>query len=167
MEYSSEDIFEELATVRDPERLHQTLAELNVVHPDRCSIRYLPPTEPAGTGSLTVADSPHLTSSSAVGGPWVVSKKRVKPTALVSVVLRPTVPHCHLMHLICLSVIARLQDALPVTTVWKVHITLVPGSHNHLEEVERQAHDKERVAAALENPQIAKELKKLINPYGD
>jgi hypothetical protein len=71
------------------------------------------------------------------------------------------------MHLICLSVIARLQDALPVTTMWKVHITLVPGSHLHLEEVERQANDKERVAAALENPLIVKELAKLINPYGD
>lgn len=164
MEYTSEDIFEELATVRDPERLHQTLADLNVVHPDRCSVEYVSSSLPTASGSLIVEDSPTLTSSCS---PWQVSKRRAKPVALVHVVLRPTVPHCHLMHLICLSVMARLQDALPVTTVWKIRITLVPGSHLHLEEVERQAQDKERVAAALENPQIVKELQKLINPYGD
>lgn len=163
-EYSGEDIFEELASVRDPEKLHLTLADLNVVAADRCFVTYLSSSQPTATGATTLDDAVLRSTATSTGGLWAVARRR-KPTALVTVVIRPTVPHCHLINLICLSVAARLYETLPVTTVWKIRITLVPGSHHHIDEVERQAADKERTAAALENPHVARELKKLINPY--
>lgn len=87
--------------------------------------------------------------------------------ALVEVVLKPTVPHCHLMMLIALSVRARLEESLPVLTKWKVDISVVPGTHLQEDDINRQVNDKERVAAALENPPLRKEVDRLINPFRD
>ena len=88
--------------------------------------------------------------------------QRVRPRRYrVEVTLVPTVPHCHLMTLIALSVRAKLHFALPPTTHWAITLRVPPKSHTDAVAIEKQVNDKERVAAALENPTLLKEVKKL------
>jgi hypothetical protein len=141
MQYDAEDIFDELRSVLDPERPSVTLAQLDVVNVSRCFVTYVP------VAAAAASSSP------------------CRPTACVRVVLKPTVPHCHLMHLICLSVRVRLFETLPVSTNWKVDISIVEGSHLQRAELEKQVNDKERVAAAMENTALMAEVQKLVNPF--
>merc|ERR1712048_1104369 len=69
----------------------------------------------------------------------------------------PTVPTCSVATLIGLTVKAKLQRSLPIR--FKVDVQVTPGTHNQEEQVNKQLNDKERVAAALENPA----LRNLIN----
>jgi metal-sulfur cluster biosynthetic enzyme len=87
--------------------------------------------------------------------------------AVVTVTLRPTVPHCGFMLLIALTVFAKLQQDLPGNINWKVDIAVEPGSHQQGDEIVKQVNDKERVAAALENPQLRQEVERLINPFAN
>ena len=80
----------------------------------------------------------------------------------VAITLIPTVPHCHLMTLIALSVRAKLHFALSPMTHWDVTVRIPEGAHTDAAAIEKQANDKERVAAALENPTLLKEIRKLI-----
>ncbi|KAI9508693.1 hypothetical protein F5148DRAFT_1193320 [Russula earlei] len=68
----------------------------------------------------------------------------------------PTVPHCGMSTLIGLSIRVRLLRALP--TRFKVDIRVKPGSHQSEHAVNKQLNDKERVAAALENPALVEVL---------
>jgi metal-sulfur cluster biosynthetic enzyme len=155
MELDGDDIFEELMTIRDPEKPYLTLAELNVVARERCSVHY--------DSSFSPRDDPR-TPPKIVGHGGIVAPKR-KGRATVTVELLPTVPHCHLMSIICLAVVVRLRDALPVgDSHWRIVIKLCPDSHNDQKMIEKQANDKERVAAALESDAVQKEIRKLICP---
>jgi metal-sulfur cluster biosynthetic enzyme len=111
-------------------------------------------------GHLTLADldviSPETITVEATG----------KRHATVTVQVKPTVPHCHLMTIIALSIRARLHFTLPVTTFWKVQLIVPHASHLQAEEIERQVNDKERVAAAMENPTVMNEINRFINPFG-
>ncbi|KAF9049219.1 hypothetical protein BDZ89DRAFT_1006565 [Hymenopellis radicata] len=68
----------------------------------------------------------------------------------------PTVPHCGASTLIGLSIRVRLLRSLPHR--FKVDIIVKPGSHQSEEAVNKQLNDKERVAAALENPALVKTI---------
>ncbi|KAI0279822.1 hypothetical protein BGY98DRAFT_915368 [Russula aff. rugulosa BPL654] len=68
----------------------------------------------------------------------------------------PTVPHCGMSTLIGLTIRVRLLRALP--TRFKVDIRVKPGSHQSEHAVNKQLNDKERVAAALENPSLVEVL---------
>ena len=70
----------------------------------------------------------------------------------VSILFVPTVPHCSLAMLIALFIRVKLLRSLPKK--YKVDIKIFPNSHKNEEEVNKQVADKERVAAALENPDI-------------
>ncbi|KAF7323233.1 hypothetical protein HMN09_00104000 [Mycena chlorophos] len=70
----------------------------------------------------------------------------------IHVEFTPTVPHCGMSTLIGLSIRVRLLRALP--SRFKIDITLKPGSHQSELAVNKQLNDKERVAAALENPAL-------------
>ncbi|KZV70636.1 hypothetical protein PENSPDRAFT_651366 [Peniophora sp. CONT] len=74
----------------------------------------------------------------------------------VLVEFTPTVPHCGMSTLIGLSIRVRLLRALPDR--FKVDIKVKPGSHNSEHGVNKQLNDKERVAAALENPALVEAL---------
>ncbi|KAJ7611678.1 hypothetical protein FB45DRAFT_314206 [Roridomyces roridus] len=78
----------------------------------------------------------------------------------IMVEFTPTVPHCGLSTLIGLSIRVRLLRALP--SRFKVDITLKPGSHQSEIAVNRQLNDKERVAAALENPALVQTLEQTL-----
>lgn len=70
----------------------------------------------------------------------------------VKVNFTPTVAHCSMATLIGLSIRVRLMRALPQR--FKVDIQVSPGSHSSEAAVNKQLNDKERVAAALENPNL-------------
>ena len=64
----------------------------------------------------------------------------------------PTVSHCSMATLIGLCLRVQLLRALP--SRFKVDIYVSPGSHASEHAVNKQLNDKERVAAALENPML-------------
>lgn len=71
---------------------------------------------------------------------------------IVTIEFTPTTSRCSLAPLIGLAIKAKLKIALPVQI--KVDVKLSPGSHDLVEEYNRQLNDKERVAAALENSNV-------------
>ncbi|KAJ7118770.1 hypothetical protein C8R44DRAFT_789229 [Mycena epipterygia] len=79
----------------------------------------------------------------------------------VMVEFTPTVPHCGMSTLIGLSIRVRLLRALP--SRFKIDITLKPGSHQSELAVNKQLNDKERVAAALENPVLVQTLEQSLS----
>ncbi|TFY76480.1 hypothetical protein EWM64_g7534 [Hericium alpestre] len=74
----------------------------------------------------------------------------------VLVEFTPTVPHCGMSTLIGLAIRVRLLRSLPPR--FKIDIKLKPGSHQSESSVNKQLNDKERVAAALENPALVEAL---------
>jgi metal-sulfur cluster biosynthetic enzyme len=65
----------------------------------------------------------------------------------------PTIPHCSMATLIGLSIRARLGERfLPA---YHVDVRVKPGTHVSELSINKQLADKERVAAALENEQLA------------
>ncbi|KAJ8592626.1 FAM96B protein [Rhizopogon salebrosus TDB-379] len=76
----------------------------------------------------------------------------------------PTVPHCGMSTLIGLSIRVRLMRSLPQR--FKVDIRVKPGSHQSELAVNKQLNDKERVAAALENPVLLGTLEKCLDGPG-
>ncbi|KAF8191428.1 hypothetical protein K438DRAFT_1720815 [Mycena galopus ATCC 62051] len=91
----------------------------------------------------------------------VVSAPQITITGnCVNVEFTPTVPHCGMSTLIGLSIRVRLLRALP--SRFKIDITLKPGSHQSELAVNKQLNDKERVAAALENPALVQTLEQTL-----
>ncbi|KAF9265794.1 FAM96B protein [Marasmius fiardii PR-910] len=80
---------------------------------------------------------------------------------LVTIEFTPTVPHCGMSTLIGLSIRVRLLRSLP--SRFKVDIFVKPGSHQSEHAVNKQLNDKERVAAALENPALVKTLEDCLD----
>ncbi|KAL1536355.1 Protein AE7-like 1 [Salvia divinorum] len=64
----------------------------------------------------------------------------------------PTIQHCSMATVIGLCLREKLKDCFPPH--FKVDIKVAPGSHANEESVNKQLNDKERVAAALENPNL-------------
>jgi len=75
----------------------------------------------------------------------------------------PTVPHCSLATLIGLCIRTKLQQELPEPGNFKIDIFIKEGSHSTSEEITKQINDKERVAAALENPNLWSTVKECID----
>jgi metal-sulfur cluster biosynthetic enzyme len=82
----------------------------------------------------------------------------------ISVEFTPTVPHCGMSTLIGLSIRVRLLRSLPHR--FKVDINVKPGSHQSEIAVNKQLNDKERVAAALENPVLLETLEQCLVDAG-
>ncbi|XP_071424365.1 cytosolic iron-sulfur assembly component 2A [Pithys albifrons albifrons] len=71
---------------------------------------------------------------------------------LVTIRFTPTVPHCSLATLIGLCLRIKLQRCLPFRH--KLEIYISEGTHSTEEDINKQINDKERVAAAMENPAL-------------
>ena len=84
------------------------------------------------------------------------------PASYVKVEFTPTIPHCSMATLIGLCIRVKLLRSLPER--FKVDIKVAPGSHASEEAVNRQLNDKERVAAALENPSLLDVVNKCLAP---
>uniref|UniRef100_A0A2P2HXL1 MIP18 family protein CG7949-like n=1 Tax=Hirondellea gigas TaxID=1518452 RepID=A0A2P2HXL1_9CRUS len=78
----------------------------------------------------------------------------------VRVQFTPTIPHCSMAALIGLSIRFKLLRSLP--SRFKVRVLITPGSHASEEAVNKQLADKERVAAALENPHLLAVINKCL-----
>lgn len=73
----------------------------------------------------------------------------------------PTVPHCHLATLIGLCIRTKLERYLVPGTV-KLDILVKAGTHSTEEDINKQINDKERVAAAMENPNLRQTVEECI-----
>ncbi|KAG5454862.1 Cytosolic iron-sulfur assembly component 2B [Clonorchis sinensis] len=101
-----------------------------------------------------VRDPEHPYSLEALG---VVSETAVSvkdSENLVSIQFTPTIPACSLATLIGLAIKVKLTRSLPRR--FKIKVSIAPGTHISEEEINKQLADKERVAAALENPTLRK-----------
>lgn len=81
---------------------------------------------------------------------------------LLDIQFVPTVPHCSLATLIGLCIRAKLDRELPQGQ-FKLHLSIKEGTHSTADEITKQINDKERVAAALENPNLKQTVEDCIN----
>jgi len=81
---------------------------------------------------------------------------------VIKIAFVPTVPHCSLATLIGLCIRTKLQQELPEGK-FKIDIHIKEGSHSTADEITKQINDKERVAAALENPSLKSTVDECIN----
>ncbi|XP_023304033.2 MIP18 family protein galla-1 [Lucilia cuprina] len=72
--------------------------------------------------------------------------------SVVRIEFNPTVPHCSLATLIGLCIRIKVERSLPHNI--KIDIYIKKGTHNTEEEINKQINDKERIAAAMENPNL-------------
>lgn len=79
----------------------------------------------------------------------------------MAVEFTPTVEHCSMATLIGLCIRVKLLRSLPQR--FKIEIVLKPGSHASEDAVNKQLNDKERVAAALENPALISMVDRCIS----
>ncbi|CAG7904072.1 unnamed protein product [Brassica rapa] len=84
------------------------------------------------------------------------SKSRVRVT------FTPTVEHCSMATIIGLCVRVKLMRSLP--SRYKIDIRVAPGTHATEAAVNKQLNDKERVAAALENPNLVEMVDECLSP---
>jgi len=73
----------------------------------------------------------------------------------------PTVQHCSLAPLIGLCIRTKLERNLVPGSV-KLDIFVKSGTHSTVEDINKQINDKERVAAALENPNLRQTVETCI-----
>jgi len=83
---------------------------------------------------------------------------------LIKITFVPTVPRYSLATLIGLCIRTKLNQELPEGK-FKIDIFIKEGSHSTADEITKQINDKERVAAALENPNLKSTVDECIN-YG-
>nr|CAH8862896.1 unnamed protein product [Trichobilharzia regenti] len=72
----------------------------------------------------------------------------------VCVEYSPTIPGCSMATLIGLAIKVKLIRSLPRR--FKIEVKVKPGTHDTEDDINKQLADKERVAAALENPALVK-----------
>ncbi|KAI4327593.1 hypothetical protein L6164_020033 [Bauhinia variegata] len=70
----------------------------------------------------------------------------------ILITFTPTIQHCSMATVIGLCLRVKLKHCFPPH--YKVDIKVSPGSHADEESVNKQLNDKERVAAAMENPNL-------------
>lgn len=80
--------------------------------------------------------------------------------SVVLVKFTPTINHCSLATLIGLSIQVKLLRCLP--SRFKIDVRIAEGTHATEESVNKQLADKERVAAALENPNLLEAVNQCI-----
>ena len=78
----------------------------------------------------------------------------------VAVEFTPTIPHCSMAAIIGLAIIVKLLYTLPAR--FKINVKITPGTHSSEQAINKQLADKERVAAALENPNLSSLLNNCI-----
>jgi len=81
---------------------------------------------------------------------------------LITVTFTPTVEHCSMATVIGLCLRVKLMRSLP--SQYKVDIRVAPGTHATEAAVNKQLNDKERVAAALENPNLVDMVDECLAP---
>ena len=78
----------------------------------------------------------------------------------IKIEFTPTVPHCSLATLIGLCLRVKLERNLQQR--FKLDICVFEGTHSIEGDVNKQINDKERVAAAMENPSLREMVEECI-----
>lgn len=78
----------------------------------------------------------------------------------IDLTFTPTIPHCSMATLIGLCIRVKLERNLPKQ--YKFDVSITPGTHSQEQQVTKQLRDKERVSAALENPNLLSLVEKCI-----
>ena len=129
-----ERVFDVIRDIRDPEHPH-SLEELSVVDQDSISLAR-PQQDSPGFGKISIS-------------------------------FTPTVPHCSLASIIGLSIFAKLRSSgvldPPGEFYYKLAVSCKEGTHASADDINQQLSDKERVAAAFENPKIMQVLNECID----
>lgn len=73
---------------------------------------------------------------------------------IITVRFTPTMPNCSLSSIIGLSIRIKLMCDFMVDSDWKLVTLVTPGSHLTETELNKQLNDKERIAAAMDNPSV-------------
>nr|XP_022332858.1 MIP18 family protein FAM96A-like [Crassostrea virginica] len=81
-----------------------------------------------------------------------ITINRLNEDYLVQILFVPTVPHCSLASLIGLSIRTKLETSIP--DKFKLDIFIKEGTHETADDINKQINDKERIAAAMENPNL-------------
>ena len=82
------------------------------------------------------------------------------PSCDVLVKFTPTVPTCSVATVIGLAIIAKLSFCLP--SYCNIRVSIAQGTHDQETSVNKQLADKERVSAALENPNLMRMIKRSV-----
>ncbi|XP_005090483.1 cytosolic iron-sulfur assembly component 2A [Aplysia californica] len=90
----------------------------------------------------------------------VQAKRLENGQFLVNIEFVPTVPHCSLASIIGLTMRSKLDKCLPQKL--KVDIFIKEGTHDTADEINKQINDKERISAAMENPNLQTLVKECI-----
>ena len=125
--------------IKDPEHPH-TLEELNIVREDSISVQHCRATV---TTRQTDKDGCNMASSTSDEG---------DDELWIKIEFTPTVSHCSLATLIGLCLRVKLERCLQ--SPFKLDISVSEGTHAIEGDVNKQINDKERVAAAMENPAL-------------
>ncbi|GFX30854.1 cytosolic iron-sulfur assembly component 2A [Trichonephila clavipes] len=96
----------------------------------------------------------------------VINEKDISVTlnskcSVITIELTPTVPHCSLATVLGLCVRMKLEKYWGKK--YKLDVFLKEGTHTSVHAVSRQLNDKERIAAAMENPELRKMVEECIN----
>ncbi|CAK9818433.1 MIP18 family protein galla-1 [Anthophora quadrimaculata] len=89
-----------------------------------------------------------------------ISRQTPKGVYVIHIEFNPTVPHCSLATLIGLCIRVKLERHL--VALFKLDIYIKKGAHSTEEEINKQINDKERIAAAMENPNLRELVEKCI-----
>jgi hypothetical protein len=130
--FTCQEIFDLIRDINDPEH-PVTLEQLHVLRPEH--IYFITANE---TKSSIALDS-------------IAECSKDRPVLLVH--FTPTIPHCSMATLIGLSIRTKLERSLP-PGAFRLLVRIRPGSHQSEAAINRQLADKERVAAASENPNL-------------
>ncbi|XP_017799594.1 PREDICTED: MIP18 family protein CG30152 [Habropoda laboriosa] len=89
-----------------------------------------------------------------------ISRQTPKGVSVIRIEFNPTVPHCSLATLIGLCIRVKLERQL--VALFKLDIYIKKGAHSTEQEINKQINDKERIAAAMENPNLRELVEKCI-----
>ncbi|XP_057654604.1 MIP18 family protein galla-1 [Diorhabda carinulata] len=89
-----------------------------------------------------------------------VKKLVVSNLNVVRIEFNPTIPHCSLATLIGLCIRVKVERSIPDPI--KLDIYIKSGAHTTEHEINKQINDKERIAAAMENPNLKEMVENCI-----
>ncbi|KAK1123430.1 MIP18 protein galla-1 [Melipona bicolor] len=89
-----------------------------------------------------------------------ILRQTPKGVSIIRIEFNPTVPHCSLATLIGLCIRVKLERHL--VALFKLDIFIKKGAHSTEQEINKQINDKERIAAAMENPNLRELVEKCI-----
>ena len=141
--------------IKDPEHPH-TLEELNVVSETCITVLRRAAACSAATMRLPLNHESSSTSNSTAGDSGAEDDEEL----WIRIVFTPTVPHCSLATLIGLCIRVKLERQLEAN--FKLDIAVSEGTHAIEGDVNKQINDKERVAAAMENPGLREMVEECI-----